>query len=171
MLPLLCLCRAFCVFEICLDSNPESCRSKQARYQLSHSSLTLNIFTSLDPNESGSNPYPDPLTTLFVSVFNLEIHFKFATSILFAASHFAQYGIVATSNVSRAVHNTMKKNFGFVNFKVTICFISLLAKKASWAFYTINKSLLWWRNQFWKFSSSKYASDIILCKVMMFVFM
>jgi hypothetical protein len=27
--PLLCLCRPFCIFERCLDSNPESCRSKQ----------------------------------------------------------------------------------------------------------------------------------------------
>lgn len=36
------------------------------------------------------------------------------------ASHFSQYGIVATSNVSRAVHNTMKKSFGFVNFKETM---------------------------------------------------
>merc|ERR1740128_569012 len=36
------------------------------------------------------------------------------------ASHFSQYGIVTTSNVSRAVHNTMKKNFGFVNFKETM---------------------------------------------------
>ncbi len=34
--PLLCSCRLFCIFEICLDSNPESCRSKQARYQISH---------------------------------------------------------------------------------------------------------------------------------------
>ncbi len=32
--PLLCLCRPFCILERCLDSNPESCRSKQARYQL-----------------------------------------------------------------------------------------------------------------------------------------
>ncbi len=31
---LLCLSRPFCIFERCLDSNPESCRSKQARYQL-----------------------------------------------------------------------------------------------------------------------------------------
>ncbi|XP_023329967.1 polyadenylate-binding protein RBP45 [Eurytemora carolleeae] len=36
------------------------------------------------------------------------------------ASHFSQYGIVTTSNVSRAVHNTMKKNFGVVNFKETM---------------------------------------------------
>ncbi len=35
---LLCFCRPFCIFERCLDSNPESCRSKQARYQLSHPS-------------------------------------------------------------------------------------------------------------------------------------
>ncbi len=32
--PLLCLCRPFCICERCLDSNPESCRRKQARYQL-----------------------------------------------------------------------------------------------------------------------------------------
>ncbi len=30
--PLLCLCRPFCIFERYLDSNPESCRSEQARY-------------------------------------------------------------------------------------------------------------------------------------------
>jgi hypothetical protein len=30
--PLLCLCRPFCIFKTCLDSNPESCRSKQARF-------------------------------------------------------------------------------------------------------------------------------------------
>jgi hypothetical protein len=29
---------SFCIFEKCLDSNPESCYSKQARYQLSHPS-------------------------------------------------------------------------------------------------------------------------------------
>jgi len=36
------------------------------------------------------------------------------------ASHFSQYGIVSNSNVSRAVHNTMKKNFGVVSFKETM---------------------------------------------------
>ncbi len=35
------LCRSFSIFERCLDSNPESCRSKQARYQLSHPSPFL----------------------------------------------------------------------------------------------------------------------------------
>ncbi len=30
--PLLCLCRPFCIFERGLDSNPESCHSKQAGY-------------------------------------------------------------------------------------------------------------------------------------------
>ncbi len=30
--PLLFLCRPFCIFERCLDSNPESCHSKQARF-------------------------------------------------------------------------------------------------------------------------------------------
>jgi hypothetical protein len=35
--PCHCLCRTFCIFERCLDSNPESCHSKQACYhQLSH---------------------------------------------------------------------------------------------------------------------------------------
>jgi len=36
------------------------------------------------------------------------------------ASHFSQYGVVASSNVSRAVHNTMKKNFGVVCFSETM---------------------------------------------------
>jgi hypothetical protein len=35
------LCRPFCIFERCLDSNPESFRSKQARYQLSHPSPSI----------------------------------------------------------------------------------------------------------------------------------
>jgi hypothetical protein len=39
--PLLCLCRPFCIFERCLDSNPESCRSKQVRYELSHAPISL----------------------------------------------------------------------------------------------------------------------------------
>ncbi len=34
--PLLCLCRSLCIFERCLVSKPESCRSKQVRCQLSH---------------------------------------------------------------------------------------------------------------------------------------
>jgi hypothetical protein len=44
---LLCLCRPFCIFERCLDSNPESCRSKQARY--------YNLATHL-PSYSAPNP-------------------------------------------------------------------------------------------------------------------
>jgi hypothetical protein len=40
--PLLCLCRTFCIFERCLDSNPESCCSMQGRYELSHPSPSLN---------------------------------------------------------------------------------------------------------------------------------
>jgi hypothetical protein len=34
--PLLFLCRPFCIFARCLDSNPENCRRTQTRYQLSH---------------------------------------------------------------------------------------------------------------------------------------
>ncbi len=34
--PFFCKCRPFGIFERCLDSTPKSCRSKQARYQLSH---------------------------------------------------------------------------------------------------------------------------------------
>ncbi len=41
--PLFCLCRRFCIFERCLDSKPESCCSKRARYQLSHSSPYLSL--------------------------------------------------------------------------------------------------------------------------------
>jgi hypothetical protein len=40
--PLLYNCRPFCSFERCLDSNPESFRSKQACYQLSHPSPPRN---------------------------------------------------------------------------------------------------------------------------------
>ncbi len=34
----LCLCRPFCIFGRCLNTHPESCRSKQVRYQPSHQS-------------------------------------------------------------------------------------------------------------------------------------
>jgi hypothetical protein len=37
--PLFCLCRPFMIFKGCLDSNPECCRSKRARYQLSSTSV------------------------------------------------------------------------------------------------------------------------------------
>ncbi len=37
-----CLCSPFCIFERRLDSNPEWCRSKQARYQLIHQSPSLS---------------------------------------------------------------------------------------------------------------------------------
>ncbi len=40
--PLLRLCRPFMIFEGCLDSNPECCRSKLARYRLSHPSPLLS---------------------------------------------------------------------------------------------------------------------------------
>ncbi len=36
--PLPCLCRPFCIFRRCLDSNQRAAHSKQARYQLSHPS-------------------------------------------------------------------------------------------------------------------------------------
>ncbi len=39
--PLLRLCRPFMIFEGCLDSNPEYCCSKLARYRLSHPSLYI----------------------------------------------------------------------------------------------------------------------------------
>jgi hypothetical protein len=35
---------AFCMFEIYLDSNPESCRNKQERYQLSQSSSIDHVY-------------------------------------------------------------------------------------------------------------------------------
>ncbi len=42
--PLLCLCRPFMIFEGCLDSNPEYCRSKLARYRLSHPPSRMSCF-------------------------------------------------------------------------------------------------------------------------------
>ncbi len=51
--PLLCLCCPFCIF--CLDSNPESCRSRQAGYRLSHPSPS-NLATNL-PKLSHPTPY------------------------------------------------------------------------------------------------------------------
>ncbi len=49
--PLLSLCRPFCIFETCLDLNPESCRSKQPCYhQLSHPS---HYFAGYGPGGGG----------------------------------------------------------------------------------------------------------------------
>ncbi len=45
---LICLCRPFGVFERCLDSNSENCRSKQARYQLSRPSSYLATYLPAD---------------------------------------------------------------------------------------------------------------------------
>ncbi len=56
---LLCLCHSFSIFERCLDANPESCRSKQARYQLSHPYHTS--FSQSSP--SLSHPSPPNLAT------------------------------------------------------------------------------------------------------------
>jgi hypothetical protein len=47
--PLFCLCCLFCIFERCLDSNPESCRSKQVHYQLSHQIPAKNILLMHKP--------------------------------------------------------------------------------------------------------------------------
>jgi hypothetical protein len=43
--PLLCLCRPFCIFERCLNSNPESCRSKHRR--ATNLATHLPLFTDL----------------------------------------------------------------------------------------------------------------------------
>jgi hypothetical protein len=43
----------FCIFERCLDSNPECCRSKQASYQLSHPSPYQYYYYFLPDFESG----------------------------------------------------------------------------------------------------------------------
>ncbi len=55
----LCLCRPFCIFQRCLYSNPKSCRSKQVRCQLSHSSpfrrtvlLVLTCYCSSWPTQN-----------------------------------------------------------------------------------------------------------------------
>ncbi len=43
----------FCIFERCLDSNPECCRSKQMSYQLSHPSPYQYYYYFLPDYESG----------------------------------------------------------------------------------------------------------------------
>ncbi len=51
--PFFYLCCPFCIFERCLDSNSESCRSKQARYQRYNQNETKNFIpeiTSLEEN-------------------------------------------------------------------------------------------------------------------------
>ncbi len=49
--PLLRLCRPFMIFEGCLDSNPEYCRNKLARYRLSHPSHWATHPTKPNINE------------------------------------------------------------------------------------------------------------------------
>ena len=59
--PLLYLCRPLCIFfERCLDLNPESCRSKQARYQLSQPSSPLS-----NPSTLLSHPSPPLLFSIY----------------------------------------------------------------------------------------------------------
>jgi len=57
--PLLCFCLPFRIFERCLDSNSESCCTKQALYQLSHPSpyLATHLLTLL------SYPSPSKVTS------------------------------------------------------------------------------------------------------------
>jgi hypothetical protein len=69
---LLCLCRQFRIFERCLDSNSESCRSKQARYQLSHPSLpylaTHLLLSHPSPNVAILSP--SKVTKVYVKMSN-----------------------------------------------------------------------------------------------------
>ncbi len=72
---LLCLCRPFCIFERCLDSNPERCRSKKARYQLSHPSpFEFFVDHNMDFSFSGwqcSRTWPMPAWAAFLEPFIL----------------------------------------------------------------------------------------------------
>jgi hypothetical protein len=57
--PLLCICRSLIIFERRLDWNPEGCRSKQARCQLSHPSPYLAThLPTLPPISLLSHPSP-----------------------------------------------------------------------------------------------------------------
>ncbi len=55
----------FCIFEKCLDSNQESCRSKQARYQLSHPSpyLATSLLSHQSPYLATHLPKKNTTTT------------------------------------------------------------------------------------------------------------
>ncbi len=84
--PLLCVCRPFMIFEGCLDSNPEYCRSKLARYRLSHPSLLLShpslyffhpslLLLFLDPGSGINIPDPQHCKKLFFSAYLiLKVH-------------------------------------------------------------------------------------------------
>ncbi len=66
--PLLMLCRPFCIFERCLDSNPESCRGK-------HGIFGPGPGANQDPDSIGSldqNPsrQKDPQKMEKVKIFN-----------------------------------------------------------------------------------------------------
>jgi hypothetical protein len=58
--PLLGLCGPFMIFEGCLDSNLEYCRSKLARYRLSHPSRSVNVVNSKDWLCSAAGPRKQP---------------------------------------------------------------------------------------------------------------
>ncbi len=72
---LLCLCRSFYIFEWFLHSNPESCCSKQVRYQLGHSShFDVFVNHSMDFSFSGwqcSLTWPMPAWAVFLEPFIL----------------------------------------------------------------------------------------------------
>jgi len=67
------------------------------------------------------------------------------------ADHFSTYGPIATSNVSRAVHNTMKKNFGLVAFTDTMPVKRVLQNPRHYV-----------NEQFVEIALSKFAMELFL---------
>ncbi len=56
--PLPCVCRTFMIFERCLNSNSECCRSMRAPYKLSHPSPYLATHPLIQPFPILSHPFP-----------------------------------------------------------------------------------------------------------------
>ena len=74
------------------------------------------------------------------------------------AAQFSQYGIVAGSNVSRAVNNTMKKNFGVVSYKETMPVKRVLQNPR----HFVNEKYV-------DVTLSKFGMEVLLSNTVMFV--
>ncbi len=80
-LPLLCWC-PFCIFERCLNSNPESCRTMRARYLLSN------------PSPSGYTYQPKRTTYGWGSTYNIAANLMSIFKLLKIKSKFQEFNYI-----------------------------------------------------------------------------
>ncbi len=86
---------SFCMFERCLDSNPESCRSKQVLYQLSHPSPYLGEFANLLTSRSLASMAAFSCSTVSFFLFSssiLRASFSFPFFSAYSVLIFVPYG-------------------------------------------------------------------------------